>query len=61
MDLIPTYNPKVSAVVLSTGAPTFQEALGRIQVQTVKLANIIIVDETISPFHKALNHGAGWD
>jgi hypothetical protein len=47
----------VSAVVLSTGEPSTQQAIDSLHRQTVPVRDIIVVRE-VAPFHKALNVGA---
>ena len=47
----------VTAVVLSTGEHTTQEALNRLHHQTLPLHEIVVIRD-VRPFHKALNAGA---
>lgn len=47
----------VTAVVLSLGEPTTQDAMESVRRQTLPVANIIVIRDTI-PSHKALNAGA---
>jgi hypothetical protein len=46
----------VSAVLLTTGEPTTPAALAAIDAQSLRPAEIIVV-ENVTPFHAALNHG----
>jgi glycosyltransferase involved in cell wall biosynthesis len=48
----------VSAVVLTTGEPSTQQAIDSLHRQTVRLHDVIVVGEEVAPFHKALNIGA---
>lgn len=57
MELNISDSSQVSAVVLTIGAPTLQEALRHVNAQTVRLAKIIRVDG-VTPFYRALNYGA---
>ena len=50
-------NKDVSAVVLTTGEPTTQEAIDRLHQQTLPLCEVIVIRD-VRPFHKALNAGA---
>ena len=47
----------VTAVVLSTGEHTTQEAIDRLRHQTLPLYQIVVIRD-VRPFHKALNAGA---
>jgi glycosyltransferase involved in cell wall biosynthesis len=47
----------VTAVVLTIGEPTTQEAIDSVRRQTAAVSDIIVVRDT-RPFHKALNAGA---
>jgi glycosyltransferase involved in cell wall biosynthesis len=47
----------VTAVVLSTGEPTTQEAIDSLHRQTIPVRDVIVVRD-VAPFHKALNVGA---
>lgn len=46
----------VTALVLSTGEPTTQEAIDNLHRQTMPVRHVIVVRD-IAPFHKALNVG----
>jgi len=48
----------VSAVVLTVGEDSTERAVAAVRGQTLPPAEIIRVDEHVSPFHRALNHGA---
>lgn len=47
----------VSAVLLTTGEPTTRHARRALERQSLPLRDLIVV-ESVTPFHRALNHGA---
>ena len=52
-----TFNKDVTAVVLSTGEPTTQDAIDSVNQQSLPTHEVIVVRD-LAPFHKALNAGA---
>ena len=49
--------PEVTAVVLSIGEPTTARAVESVRSQTLPVRDIVLV-QSVSPFHRALNQGA---